>query len=382
MKITELNYNSYNDFLDDLKPNQKLNKLQNNYIFRGQAKDWPLIPSALRPQNRANLLNIGFINDKNEDLINTEQSEFTYRFAEYSYLINFYKNANINGLKFPKNPFTSYEYSTPDLINITDFLNVVCYNEWLPDTLEDIAALAQHYEVPTRLLDWSFDINVALYFASYKAMEIIVENQNLTPLDDCIVVWALAYSNLEKIKKSRPELSPPIKFVIPEYSCNPNLCAQKGILSYWKTFTNSNDSESYYSTKALDYLLKNFECNLPEYLNEPVMYKIKLPVKESAKILKHISYTGYNASKIFPGYYGASKKINEDIMIKQTLFIINNEKNLTNKAKNVSFNFSDDMQELLELYSQISERNQGKLIGYAQRLVDEQKEKELEKKRA
>lgn len=324
MKITELDYDSYNDFLNDLKPNQKLNKLQNNYIFRGQGKDWPLIPLALRPEKTANLLNIGLINEKNEDLIKEEHSEFSYRFAELSYLINFYKNANTTGLKFPKNPFSSYDYSTPDLVNKSDYLNVVCYNEWLPDDLEDVAALAQHYDVPTRLLDWSFDINVALYFASCKAVEIMVESQSLTVLDDYIVIWALAYSDLEKMKKSKPNLSPPIKFVIPEYSYNPNLCAQKGILSYWKTFNKSNAPENYSISKTLDSLLKDFECKIPEYLNTTVMYKIKLPVKESAKILDHISRIGFNASKIFPGYYGASKKIKEDIMIKQALLIINN----------------------------------------------------------
>lgn len=47
------------------------------------------------------------------------------------------------------------------------------------------------------------------------------------------------------------------------------------------------------------------------------------------------------------------------------------------KEEKTASNLKDDKQELFNLYNHISKRDQGKLIGYAQRLVEEQKENKL-----
>ena len=44
---------------------------------------------------------------------------------------------------------------------IFDIDNVFTYETWLPEDLYELAGLAQHYGVPTRLLDWSQDIFVS-----------------------------------------------------------------------------------------------------------------------------------------------------------------------------------------------------------------------------
>ena len=49
---------------------------------------------------------------------------------------------------------------------------------WLPEDLYDITALAQHYGLPTRLLDWSFEINIAIFFAISELIKEDSYNEN------------------------------------------------------------------------------------------------------------------------------------------------------------------------------------------------------------
>lgn len=70
---------------------------------------------------------------------------------------------------------------------------------WLSEDLYEIAGLAQHYGLPTRLLDWSQDIYVSLYFACIGAMNSI-KNNGFT--DDNIVLWASFILYAQQIRLS------------------------------------------------------------------------------------------------------------------------------------------------------------------------------------
>ena len=63
-------------------------------------------------------------------------------------------------------------------------------------------------------------------------------------------------------------------------------------------------------------MLSKFEYESEDTKGLPALNKIKIPISESLTILKHVSSLGYNAATMFPGYYGAKQKIDEDIMIK------------------------------------------------------------------
>lgn len=311
MKIEVLTYNSYNEFLDDLKPNKKLDLIKRNFIFRGQSGDWPLVPVALRKLKQQELLSITFKNCT--EVFDNYEYELFQRVAEYNYLLNFYRIANTIGLKLPNTSFSSIDYSYPDsLDNFKKVVNV----DWLPEGLNEIAALAQHYGLPTRLLDWTFDINVALYFASSNSVCDKLNNIKY-PVKDDIVIWAIDYLNLERAHNNCPDMSPPIRFVISNYSNNPNLCAQKGILSYWEYKKLNDECNDYVCRKSLDELLQHFKCNYYFFDINPVMYKIILPSSENVTILNHISSMGYDASRIYPSYDGVKKKIEETIMLEK-----------------------------------------------------------------
>jgi hypothetical protein len=117
-----------------------------NVIFRGQTKEWPLVPSAGRDVDRSRVL-------ENEKEILEE-----------------FKRESIPYIDFvPKNDW-----------------------QWL--------ALAQHNRLPTRLLDWTTNPLAALWFAvKDSAIE-----------DSPAVVWAFRYKKSEAIcDTSDPDLKSP-----------------------------------------------------------------------------------------------------------------------------------------------------------------------------
>lgn len=94
----------------------------------------------------------------------------------------------------------------------------------LPDRLLDdddfILGFAQHYGVKTRLLDWSVDPMIALYFALSGVLSGPRETENCS-------VFAIATLYLRGATE---------KVVSPVPAANPNLVAQKGVLTKasWK----------------------------------------------------------------------------------------------------------------------------------------------------
>lgn len=335
MRVDEIELDSYENLLDLLKPGGALNLHYNEFIYRGQAEDWALISSAMREEQKKEFNDIFLIEatpsyeiykkDAEEEISDSDDVmsiEFIHRYLEYCYLKLFYKHANENGLKLPKIKFHSGDYN--GFTTVTSMREKI-ENEWITDDLEELTALARHYGLPTRMLDWSFDIYTALYFAASEVVKNISDSfgHEEAIMNDrkYIVVWALAHNLLEHEADMCSNGAPPIKFVIPNYYTNPNICAQKGILTYWKSpkLSHRNLLDQKICRESLDTLLKNFEYRIPN--NETVLYKFKIPKLESLNILKHVSSLGYNAARLFPGYYGVKQKIEEDIIIRKAELI-------------------------------------------------------------
>lgn len=288
----------------------------NSFIFRGQAQDWPLIPSIYRDNN------IELIRNHSNFEKSVNLSAGLYRDSEDNLLLKFFNYANHSGLKVPKTP----RYSSR-LLPILDPL-VIAKNidgEWPPEDLTELSALAQHYGIPTSLIDWSFDANVALYFAVFGAIKDALKNEHQYASDN-VVIWILSLHSIASLqnfsKCSSGEIKwncIPIKFVVPSYYNNPNINAQKGILSYWPE--GQTDLRKEIDKKPLDDKIDEFDFgNIPEYYKknaENLMYKILIPTSECVRIAKHLFNTNYNASRLFPGYSGVVQSIEERDMIRK-----------------------------------------------------------------
>jgi len=316
MKIENIKYNSFLEFIEDvLLPSGNLHKHLFGFVYRGERTNkYKLLPGALRKDQIDKLF-------RNNKPIDNQAEWLTWQVhAEYSLLRDFYKASNYNGLKVPKNDAISKNY-------IDAFPSELWHRggtyKWLSDDIADLAALAQHYGVLTRLIDWSYDLYVAIYFAcmgAIKAREKVEFQEG-----DTIVIWAL---NADYIQFLQPTTSRiPLNFVVPPYHDNPNLNAQKGVLSYWEVDVPSGMEQAKELQKGIVRLTDRTPLNdlLQQYCDANsgrddafvLLYKLEIPVQECVVAYEHLRSLGYTAAKLFPGYDGVVKNMDEDAVFEK-----------------------------------------------------------------
>ena len=247
--IEDLSYVNAEDFLHDISYGGKLYKIfDENFIYRGHSTDeYELTSFAQRSDSFFD--RYGYRKEITKEELYVENTELLQTLNEYMYLERFFKKCDESKLFIPEVRIMR-ETMPWNLKGFTFFLEE---RSWLPQELHELAALAQHYGVPTRLIDWTQDINVAIYFAvtgviykinnknKYTENEAI--NKRLNDLSQHYVernkekdekkhrieIWALDKRiYLDHIKDI------PLRIIHPRYHDNGNLGAQKGVLTYWE----------------------------------------------------------------------------------------------------------------------------------------------------
>lgn len=302
--IKEYDYESIKEFLVDISYGGRLDKeLDGVFAFRGHSRsDYELIPSVLRTDTPLmGIFNLG----ENED-------SFYQVYIEYILLGVFLNEINSQGL-FIREAERLWKSLCTNNFEYGWFF----YREWIPEELYDLASLAQHYGLPTRLLDWSDDINIALYFA-------LSENIGKEKRAEKFAIWALNTEIINgKIKQryKKYDLLPfykdlPLKIIRPLYNNNPNLTAQQGLFTLWQIKGNPIKVEKQkayiYEGKVdrtpLDRLVIDYLGAREDYkASSPVMYKFVVELDDMNEGLKFLESNKCSASYVFPGYYGAAR---------------------------------------------------------------------------
>lgn len=302
----EMVFSSFDELINAILPNGSIGQRIDGYIFRGEGSGkFKLLPSALRKENferlRAQMGNhIYKLND----------TEWLQVFTEYQILRNFYITANNSGLKVHATERMAKHYF--DVVSPEFVLNgepVV----WIDAELVELAALAQHYGALTRMIDWSKDLLVALYFACVGAMKRYINGEY-----DDMVIWALDASGIQVNEQhiyTMGKETCPLKLVVPSYYSNANLKAQKGVLSYWKILARREDKKVVDRT-PLDELIQT----IPKIgCDRQVLYKFILPNKCALDAYKWLKNMGVGAAAIFPGYRGVVLQMKENALLENAM---------------------------------------------------------------
>ena len=311
-------------FFIDFSPIGKYSFLFKRYIFRGERteKFEKLLPTSLR-ENEASINNLyGYAQLPGMNTSHSQHKfESFYQLAELNVLMNFYKAANDKGLNLPDISF--FRKHSLEMVLSIDTLKYEIGDIWLPNDFLELAALAQHYGLPTRLIDWSKDIYTSLYFASSGALHSQDDSRYL-------VLYALDYFTIEFLKNTTDRI--PLRLVVPEQSKNPNLNYQKGILSAWEYRTvymsdlirKSNELRGLemplVSYKSLDVLIQEYvdEKNISwggvgVKEQEPLIYKFYIPIKMAPQIYDYLVKIGYGADRLFTGFEGISTMLKDNM---------------------------------------------------------------------
>lgn len=273
-------------------------------LFRGEASDkFKLIPNALRPENQERFMKLA----RGAKLLYTDikqlEDENLHIDGEYALMKYFYRKANQKGLVLPSIPYVWHERMQTLSRKWMEELDA----EWIPKELAEVSALMQHYGFPTRMLDWSSSVLTALYFAAYGAAK--RKRNNEAEDSEHMVIWILRrpWSTIEDFI---PSEAFPIRFVTPSYANNPNLNAQKGVLSYVPVPLNGKKTEKY--RMPLDEFLKEHYSVENRVCHETILTKARIPINNYKHTLQILSSFGVDSSSVFPGYGSVFNQVEED----------------------------------------------------------------------
>ncbi len=236
-KVIEIELSDAGDFLDAISPwhaenvnlpltrqhedgSQQLSHYS-RIIYRGHANArWKLLPTVLRTEWQASEGSPKICIYNRIEKISDVKSNLDKITAEAFSLWQFFLGADALGLSIPEDG----QFLRRDLERWAHHAGHGYYQlkSWPPTELLSLMALAQHYRVPTRLLDFTFNPFAAAYFAASEAAD-----DKRRPTDAThIGVWAIDGDPLREL--SRVSSDAELQVVTASTYGNPNLHAQGG----------------------------------------------------------------------------------------------------------------------------------------------------------
>ncbi len=186
-------------------------------------------------------------------------------------------------------------------------------HEFPPINKLHMFALAQHYGVPTRLLDWSRLPLVATYFAVRDVAQARANRPGVWPVsgNDPCAVWALDLGFIQAMiveSRKNPSIDPAIYAVTAPYATNPNLAAQGGLFTLVQP-----RADDPHPIPDLDAALLKMAEHVPRRWDPwvPVLFKFVLPANQVRVALRMLHAEGITAAAVRPGLPGVVDAMRE-----------------------------------------------------------------------
>jgi len=281
------------------------------WVFRGHSNsNWPLEPKAFRPGTEmltAELSRWEPIRGRTH-----RPSNFDQALAEMHTLRAFYLLADQEGLSIPEDSQTLRAH----MLDPWNYLIMLQREKmaWPPAELLSLAGLAQHQGLPTRLLDWSYNVSVATYFACVDAAKDwarletkkvgrLTKQQRLRRDGGRMEVWALNLYMTTPHKGVELEKAPFVSLTAPGAG-NENLRAQQGL------FTLDNPTHFRWDSAA-DVEPMDQKILRHDGFTQPVLRRFQLEIRHAAHLLTLLARARITGAKFFPGYPGVMKALEE-----------------------------------------------------------------------
>jgi hypothetical protein len=265
-----------------------------DWVFRGQANaNWGLSPSAFRPNP---LLFDPLVADPFDEWYNAHQMA-----AELHALIRFFNLADSSGLPLPEDS-QRIRFLLRDMQDRR--VSRPHYSEaapWPPSELWSLLGLAQHHEIPTRLLDWTRNSFTAAYFAA--------ATNAANPSFDRLAIWAY-HAKMDEMGVLAAKISGythTVQIVTAPYANNPNLRAQEGlfiILASSEPLDPKIHAQRYDLTDAL--------ASVRNVSGHTALLKFTAPVSECRAVLRLLQKFRVTPATLFPGYAGVVAAMREE----------------------------------------------------------------------
>jgi hypothetical protein len=282
---------------DDILTSSLLGK--SGYVFRGQSDaEWPVLPTAFRSNT-----NWSNFTPQPPNIKTTDPRKLLLQIlhAETTSIRLFLDSADATGITTPvdylvvKNTIDNI-FKLRNSQDDIDQFNLTCDETYPPKDFYRSMALAQHYGVPTRLLDWSESPFVACYFAAENVSSVSMNtNKNNESNKNMIVIY---YFNLYQFNDSWP-----IDIIKSPRHENSNLLNQKGL------FVNFKKANSYFKANAR-------WPGLDDFCPEITVNRVLLPASKADDLLRLLYDLGVTRHTLSPSLYNAAR----DFEYKRKLF--------------------------------------------------------------
>ena len=283
--VVQHDFRSPRDFVQALHPLSGFwGQTPGDWIFRGHSDaSYPLLPSAHRTEawRPFTTLNAKTFQPGGSDDMGRAQREL-------GLLSEFFRAADEAGLQVPEFARASQLLSAaPPRTG----------SPWPHEDLIPVLALAQHYGVPTRLLDWSRQGRNAAYFAA------VAPSKDATEL----AVWALNSTLLRDQGATFPVAA--CRLATAPRSSNANLHAQAGLFTYCQWYEDPKLS-------PLDEVVSHGVVVLQRISRSKspppiVLRKLVLHRERARDLMRLLHIDGVSAMTMFPGFAGVARHVQE-----------------------------------------------------------------------